>query len=517
MLASDDDEYYQALFWKQLYDAREGKPWSELQHTAERTTTVVRDLVQSLVANNDRISGKDLQILYHLCQNTDDGKSSDERKERVRNLNLPADDIDRITEQIEQPMGSVGSAMRDPNLKVGDPEEDDTDGAAQLRDCFERLISNVDPVDESELLDAVADLVTIDFRRVQSGRMSPILHYLAPEVFPIINSRSREGMARCFAADISSDLSDYLDERESYLSVRDEFGFRSHFRDLDWFFNWIDQDDNPWTAVGRQDETRQYWQAQPGTNNHDYPAVLWPRWQDENIVSMEFGYGPVSSFDSLDDLGEQGRVIVDRMSPGDLVVAKAGFSDLLGIGVVTPGGYEYRTTDQESIEFSNQGESDIHQDVRHVKWIFTVSVDDAIDVSDWEPSKRFDTRTLVSYNCFHELRYKLFDHLGDEILDDLVEIERTSSSVLSESNPEPRDVPERRGSDQDGEGDLSTDNPLGEPPFEKPARSDEIIRQLNAKSQVIFYGPPGTGKTHIASEFAKWWVTEQTDGTPEAM
>ena len=41
--------------------------------------TVVRDLVQSLVANNDRISGEDLQTLYHLCQNTDDGKSIDER------------------------------------------------------------------------------------------------------------------------------------------------------------------------------------------------------------------------------------------------------------------------------------------------------------------------------------------------------------------------------------------------------------------------------------------------------
>jgi 5-methylcytosine-specific restriction protein B len=66
---------------------------------------------------------------------------------------------------------------------------------------------------------------------------------------------------------------------------------------------------------------------------------------------------------------------------------------------------------------------------------------------------------------------------------------------------------------------LGTDNPLGEPPFEKPNERtrDEIIRQLHAKNQVIFYGPPGTGKTHIASEFAKWWVTEQTDGTPEAM
>jgi hypothetical protein len=122
--------------------------------------TVVRDLVQSLVANNDRISGEDLQTLYHLCQNTDDGKSIDERKERVRNLNLPADDIARITEQIEQPMGSVGSAMGDPNLKVGDPEEDDTDGAAQLRDCFERLLWQIHRTVTTDLRD-----INYDWRR----------------------------------------------------------------------------------------------------------------------------------------------------------------------------------------------------------------------------------------------------------------------------------------------------------------------------------------------------------------
>ncbi len=54
-------------------------------------------------------------------------------------------------------------------------------------------------------------------------------------------------------------------------------------------------------------------------------------------------------------------------------------------------------------------------------------------------------------------------------------------------------------------------------PVNRPNRSDEIIRQLQAKNQVVFYGPPGTGKTHIATEFAKWWVTEETDGIPDPM
>jgi MoxR-like ATPase len=251
-------------------------------------------------------------------------------------------------------------------------------------------------------------------------------------------------MTRCFAADVSKELADYLDERETYLAVRDEFKFSSHFRDLDWFFNWVEKDDNPWTAVARQDETRQYWQAQPGSRKNEHPKVLWPHWQEENVISMSADYGPVSSIDSPGEMGVIGQTLVYRMSPGDIVVAKAGHWNLLGIGVVT-GGYEYRTTDEGWIEISNQGSSRTHQDIRHVEWLFTLSVDDWINVEDWGMSTQFDTKAVISYSCFHELRYKLFDHLGDEILNELEEIGRTSSSYLPESNPEPRDIPQQPG------------------------------------------------------------------------
>lgn len=194
MFSSDEDAYYRALFWKSRYDAREGTPWSELSEAAQSTTDVVRDLVRSLVSNRDTLGGEELQILYHLCQNTNDGPSIEERRKLIRDLDLPSEDTERITKKIERPMGSVGSAMGDPNLEVGHPDEDDTTEAKRiLRDCFKRLIENVNPVTESGLIAAVEDLITLDFHRVQSGRMSPILHYLAPEVFPFINSRSRTG------------------------------------------------------------------------------------------------------------------------------------------------------------------------------------------------------------------------------------------------------------------------------------------------------------------------------------
>lgn len=57
MLTDDNDEYYRIPFWKELPDAREGKLWSELRHTADRTTTVVRELARSLLGNKNRING----------------------------------------------------------------------------------------------------------------------------------------------------------------------------------------------------------------------------------------------------------------------------------------------------------------------------------------------------------------------------------------------------------------------------------------------------------------------------
>jgi 5-methylcytosine-specific restriction protein B len=42
-----------------------------------------------------------------------------------------------------------------------------------------------------------------------------------------------------------------------------------------------------------------------------------------------------------------------------------------------------------------------------------------------------------------------------------------------------------------------------------PTRADEIVRQFQAKKQVVFYGPPGTGKTYVAQQFARWWTADQ--------
>lgn len=112
---------------------------------------------------------------------------------------------------------------------------------------------------------------------------------------------------------------------------------------------------------------------------------------------------------------------------------------------------------------------------------------------------------------WNRLSYGL--HVGDNLRDDgwkthrdldqLQDIEHASISTIVEKF---RTV----------KSDFLTLNGLSETedPAEKPPRSDEIMRQLQAAKQVVFYGPPGTGKTYVAKRFAEWWVQEQTGTEP---
>jgi 5-methylcytosine-specific restriction protein B len=489
MFDESDDLYYRTLFLVSQYHERETYRWKQLKESAEQTTTVIRDVVENLVEHYDRIGDQELKTLYRLCQNPSRGLSTAEKRDRVRNLDLPPADIERITDAIDDSVGSVGAAMQEPELYVGG-RGDNIEAEQKLHDCFERIVGNYDA--ESELLSAVSDLITIEFHKVQSGRISPILHYLAPAVFPVINGRSSEGMELChrFSDDkfnVSTDLSAYVDERERYLEMRDAFDFKSHLRDLDYFLHWVQSDENQWTAVMREGIERDAWQTYPGSVSKNVPERKWPVWTERDIISVHWIGNPS---DPPDNLGGQTRNFISRISPGDIIVAKGGAQKLLGLGVAAPEGHEYVGGTDREIAIPGMDEAHINENIRHVDWVLTRQVSNGIDTGDWNLSKDFANQRIVHCSFFNEIRWQLYKNHHDEVLSALESLE---SKSVAYATGQVREGPD---DDSDKEND-------------RPARATEIKRQLEKKNQVVFYGPPGTGKTYTAERFARWWVRQQ--------
>lgn len=306
MIDSNSEKFYRTRFLISRYHERETPSWEQLRTSAMRTTTVVRNVVESLIEHSNRIGDRELKTLYRLCQNPSDGPSAEKKREQVQELELPQSDTEQITKEIDQSVGSVGAAMGEPELHVVGSEAEQA-----LHHCFQRIVRNYNS--KSELVEAANELVRIDFHGVQSGRMSPILHYLAPEVFPVINGRSKRSIDLLFNEEVDAELVSYLDEREKYLELRNKFDFEPHFRDLDYFLDWVQSSDNEWTEPLREEINRTVWKVQPGSATYSVPEQLWPIWQDRNIISAGW-IGKVD--ETTDELGSWADTFVKKCHLG---------------------------------------------------------------------------------------------------------------------------------------------------------------------------------------------------------
>jgi hypothetical protein len=505
VISPNSESFHRARFLVSRYQDREIPSPEQLRTSAKQTTAVVRATVEALVRHNNQITGRELEVLYQLCQDSSDGLSVDEKRERVRELDLPQSDTEQIVQRIDQSVGSVGTAPQDPQLVVDINKQ--TNVARELRDCFERIVENYDS--ESELLETVDDLVNLDLYGVQSDLISPILHHLAPEVFPVISRQSKRSVNLLFGEDTSLNLADYLDERERYLNLRDQFDLEPQFRDLDCFLHWAQSSDNEWTEVLREGVDRAVWQAQPGHAKYSVPEELWPIWRTRGIISAGW-IGDVD--ETSDELSGWAANFVKNMSPGDIVICKSGVYKLLGLGVISTESYEYVGGTDEEIPVHRPDKSKVHESIRQVEWVLTRDFDNPIHIGDWDISKRFGSQWIAGYYTFEELRWHLSQKRRDEVLSDLRSLESRSLAYALDRDPGTSTAGhgDERGLEDShsGEDDSVTEIP------DKPGRAKEIRRQLEAKNQVVFHGPPGTGKTYQAQRFAEWWVYEQTGGHP---
>lgn len=414
MVESEGESHYRARFLVDRYREREEHRWEELEASAKQTSKVVRDVVESLVDHYDRIGDAELKTLFRLCQNPSAGESPEERRNRVRDLDLPPGDIERITAEINDSIGSVGASAEKLRIRVGSDNKVDS-AERTLHNCFRRIVRSED---SESIIAAVQEMGDTDFDRVQSGCMSPILHYLAPEVFPVVNGRSADGMELVFDESVSTDLDDYLEVRERYLTICEEFDFHPHLRDLDYFLHWASE--SVWTEARRRDINRNVWQIKYSSSIFQ---SLWQVWKEEGIVVLN---------DWIGNWGNMAKRLLFDMTPGDIVVAHDGNRKLLGIGVVSPEKIDYVGGTNEAITFPDSSFTGEH--IRYVDWIFTREFTDSIDTGDWNQedneggglSTQFHSSYLVGYYLFEELRWKLASNHREEVLSALENVESRS-------------------------------------------------------------------------------------------
>lgn len=210
----------------QTYQEEHG--WDSLLSAAQQTSEAVRLLAETLV-QEEQVNTDSMTTLQRFCKH-DSRYPADSKISDVQDLDIPDQVKEELESIITESVGSVGGPLF--QLQVPEEYEEDT---------LEFLRTLVTETDRETLDTAIEDFAALNISGLQSGRLSPIIHYLHPEKYPIVNGRSREGMETYFDIDVPNQFEDYLSAVDQFEAVRDEYGFKEHFRNLDWFFIWVDR------------------------------------------------------------------------------------------------------------------------------------------------------------------------------------------------------------------------------------------------------------------------------------
>jgi len=418
-------------------DTRE---WKTRREPVDKTSTIIRELTGALLENST-IGTQELTALYRLCMNNSTYPVSSKRGE-IDELPIPDGVKKSLKEQIDEQVGTVGGLLFP--VEVPDDKEE------AVSNCFEELLSTDDP---DRLNAAVLELAELDLPKVECGKLSPILYYLHPTYYPVVNNLSRTGMAEHFDESISNSLTEYPDTAATYRSIRDASGFQDNFRDLDYFFIWVNQRERSREDASVSTDRSYYW-----VNQGNQAEI-----RDEYVRAK------------VDDVWHHDLA---RLDTGDVVFHN--FDDeLVGISTVTDWREEYNFKDETyqrvGVEFRWLNES--------------VAVDDDLKSSLNKPEFRAKYSPVNSKGNLKQAYLSDLTPVAAEFLLDRIEGWSQLQDLDSERESD-KIVPAR------------------------PDQAGEITRQLEEQMQIVFYGPPGTGKTYTAERFAQWWTAQQESTIP---
>jgi len=279
-------------------------------------------------------------------------------------------------------------------------------------------------------------------------------------------------------------------EFETGTDEKNEESSKTHKNAIDaWYIGF--NDSNNWTE--------RYW---------------WNLFKDQESISL--GYPDVdedlSEFEDADEIKEvfgvsghkanQLERFVSKSQIGDVIFAKDGMrgkndsgwsgnGKILAIGVIS-GEYVHTSADEWYDDLPEQCEGSKNNHHRSVDWIVNF---ETTAKGSFKPDLKIQQGTIYPTE-YNELKSQILDSY--DLADDFEQLEKISAELRTKAQSKSSDGAESQGQIE----------PAANPPGER----ELIAKQLIDTGQLVFYGPPGTGKTYTAQQFARWWITQQTEG-----
>jgi|GEM_PF-3106012 len=401
-----------------VYEYKKTKGWKKEKELVDITKKAISLLINGILENYDEIGTDKFITIFKLCQNND-ATPADEKKESVENLEIEEEKNEEIKSLIEQKVGVVGDA---PHLRFNlmeiPPEKE--------KDVY-KFIKAINENEDKEVLDeAINNFADLDIDQIQSGTISPILYFLHPKKFPVINNKSRDYMKKYFDMKISRQLTEYIAETEKYKNIREKYDFDKNYRDLDKFMTWLAED---------MEEEINTWQI--GVGHIENKKEMWNIFLEENLAAAGFhglNYTNLSKKqieekrkkNDIDTSDVKKRMIYkfyNKIKKGDVVIAKTKGSNPFGIGVVTKEAYYDKDKSQDLFPPKTNRYSSF------------INVDWVIDFVGINKGKRPELDLEDGFKRGTLYKYSHFDKLKDEstnkfpLEDEFFEIELLSKKL----------------------------------------------------------------------------------------
>ena len=230
-------------------------------------------------------------------------------------------------------------------------------------------------------------------------------------------------------------------------------------------------------------ESHRIWLMAPGEG-----AELWDSFQRKGEASIGWdNAGDLAKLPALKDCTEKinalyqdgknhsniGRCLWEfahKMQPGDIVVAKKGRSEYLGVGVV------------RSHYIWNEA-APSHKSMRKVTWVKT---------GRWPVGGQINQKTLTDVTS--EKKYPGYKEELEATFE--LDFEEVRRAAFENGLAGVVEVPAQEGEMAYGLSDMLSEV------FMSASRANELLDVLRRKKNIILQGPPGTGKTFIAKRLA---------------